>query len=143
MNWGKWIVVSFVAFATFIGFLVTVCVRQDINLESKEYYKEELAYQQQLDRKQNASELEYKPEFSIDNNRNLKLTFQFLNRVESGQLILFSPSNPEQDAHFQIQSRGTKEQLFDVSKMNGGHYKARMKWTMDGKEFFVEETIFI
>jgi hypothetical protein len=40
MNWGKWIIVSFVLFAGFIGTLVTVCVRQDISLVSKDYYKE-------------------------------------------------------------------------------------------------------
>ena len=50
MNWGKSIVLSFVLFAAFIVTLVTVCLRQDISLVSKEYYKEELQYENQLTR---------------------------------------------------------------------------------------------
>ena len=55
MNWGKWIIVSFVLFAAFIGILVVICVRQDISLVSKNYYQEELAYQQQIDRMNNGT----------------------------------------------------------------------------------------
>ena len=44
MNWGKSIVLSFILFAAFIGTLVTVCIRQDISLVSKDYYEEELQY---------------------------------------------------------------------------------------------------
>ncbi len=143
MNWGKWIAVSFVAFAAFIGTLVTVCVRQDVNLESKEYYKEELAYQQQLERKKNASALVHKPSFSVEANRTLKVSFELFDAVDEGELILFSPSNPKQDVKFRIGDKKSNEQIFDLSNMNGGHYKARMKWTMAGKEFFVEDTIFI
>jgi hypothetical protein len=40
----------FILFAAFIGTLVTVCLRQDISLVSKDYYKEELQYENQLTR---------------------------------------------------------------------------------------------
>ena len=44
MNWGTWIALSFVLFALFIGALVVVCVRQDINLVALDYYKQEIDY---------------------------------------------------------------------------------------------------
>ena len=58
--------VAFVFFALFIGTLVTICVRQDITLVTKEYYKEELAYQEQIDRMNNVNNLGEVPEISIE-----------------------------------------------------------------------------
>ena len=57
MNWGKSIILAFVLFAGFIATLVVVCVREDISLVSKDYYKEELLYQDQIQRLNNASQL--------------------------------------------------------------------------------------
>ena len=37
-------------FLTKIRLLVNICIKQDVNLVSREYYKEELAFQQQIDR---------------------------------------------------------------------------------------------
>ena len=74
MDFGKWIVVAFVLFAVFIGTLVTVCVRQDISLVSKEYYKEELAYQDQIVRIANTEKLGLKPKITKVNNVTLQLT---------------------------------------------------------------------
>lgn len=143
MNWGKWIVVAFLFFATFIGGLVTVCMRQRVNLESKDYYKEDLAYQQQLDRISNTNALGDKPQFAIEANKKLRVTFDLFDAVEQGELVLFSPSNPGNDVTFQLGNDATSEQVFDVTNVRGGHYKARMTWSMAGKEFYIEETIFI
>jgi len=61
MNIGKWIVVAFVLFAAFIGTLVVVCVRQDVSLVSRDYYRQELAYQNQIQRLNNTAALLEKP----------------------------------------------------------------------------------
>lgn len=61
MSIGHWIVVSFVLFAAFIGTLVAVCLREDISLVTKDYYQEELAYQDQIQRLNNVAELKEKP----------------------------------------------------------------------------------
>ena len=57
MNWGKSIVLAFILFAVFIGVLVFVCVREDVSLVSKNYYKDDLEYQSQIDRVRNTDEL--------------------------------------------------------------------------------------
>ena len=48
MHYGKSIVVAFILFAMFIGTLVTVCIREDVNLVSPDYYEEELAHGQKI-----------------------------------------------------------------------------------------------
>lgn len=143
MNWGKWIIVSFVLFGAFIATLVTVCVRQDVSLVSKDYYKEELAYQDQIGRIKNASLLAKRPTIKIVDKNTVQVDFDQFNEVEKGELQLFRPSNAAMDKKFSLNASDTPSQQFSMENMDKGMYRARMIWTMGGKEFFVEEVIFI
>ena len=57
MNWGNKLVVVFIVFGAFIGYLVYQAVNTKYDLVSKEYYKDELRYQDTIDRQKNASKL--------------------------------------------------------------------------------------
>jgi len=140
MNFGKWIVVSFVLFAVFIGTLVTVCIREDVNLVSNDYYKEELAYQEQIERLNNTEKLVQKPTIKLTDHTSLQVEFK-QNAVQEGELKLFCPSNPKMDKKFKLSTSGTGSQVFELSGLQSGMYKAQLLWTMDGKEFYLEEII--
>jgi hypothetical protein len=140
MNFGNWIVVSFVLFALFIGTLVTVCVRQDISLVSKSYYNEELKFQDQIVRINNTRRLSVKP--TIERvGTDIEVRFGKV-QIESGELTLFCPSNQEMDKEFKLSASGDR-QSFDITSLQGGMYKARLFWKMDGREYFLEEIIYI
>jgi hypothetical protein len=139
MNVGKWIVVAFVLFAGFIATLVTVCVRQDISLVSKEYYKEELDYQEQIHRMSNTAGLFEKPVIKMVDHR-LQVEFNQVDKVVSGELTLFCPSNEKMDRLFEIGSSGSV-QSFDLQGLAKGMYRAKLLWRMNGKEFYQEEII--
>jgi hypothetical protein len=140
MSWGRWIVLSFVLFAVFIGTLVSICVRQDLNLVSGNYYQEELAYQQQIERMENANKLEQQPSMMIVG-QELEVKFNGFNNLEEGQVDLFRPSDTRFDRKFVLRNAPGESQLFDVSMMPKGMYHAKMKWSMNGKEYFVEQYI--
>ena len=142
MNWGKSIVVVFVAFALFIGTLVTVCIRQDVSLVAPDYYKQELAYQTQIERKQNTNGLQVRPQIVASDGK-LTLTYSDFSKVTNGELKLFRPSDARLDQTFQVQSTTNLSQTFEIKIPKQGMYKASMNWTMDGKEYFVEETIYL
>ena len=142
MNWGKWIAVSFVLFALFIGVLVTVCVRQDINLVATDYYKQELDYQNQIDRNNNAQALTVKPHIVIVNNA-VQVSFKDFNHVNGGELKLFRPSNPAYDLIFELKPTTDTLQTFDLQTRQKGMYKAQLKWFMNNKEYYLEETVYL
>lgn len=142
MNFGKWIVVAFILFAVFIGTLVTVCVKQEVNLVSKDYYKEELAYQDQIERISNANHLANKPRISKVDGK-LQVTFSDELKIQKGELKIFCPSNPKMDKDYNISATDGNTQLFEVASLQPGMYKAKLLWTMEGKEYFVEEVIYI
>jgi hypothetical protein len=143
MNWGNWIFVSFALFAGFITTLVIVCVREDISLVSKDYYQEELVYQDQIGRIENASLLAVKPSIKVISEHAVQISFDQFNKIEKGELRLFRPSDAAMDKNFHIPASNTQTQVFSTETMHKGMYRARMVWTMGDKEFYIEEVIFI
>jgi hypothetical protein len=140
MNFGNWIVVAFVLFAIFIGVLVTVCVRQDISLVSKNYYSEELAYQDQIKRINNTTGLSKKPGIAKIDDNTIQITFDKELKIENGRVKFFCPSDPKMDRDFELTADGNT-QLFNTSALRKGMYKVKLLWVMDGKEFYYEEII--
>jgi hypothetical protein len=140
MNWGKWIVVSFILFAVFIGTLTTICMRQEVSLVSKDYYKDELAFQDQINRVQNTNDLEQRPKLSI-NQQGLEIDYNEFSKIENGRLILFCPSNPKQDRKFIIEASSSGKRLVSTQNIKAGMYHAKFYWTIEGKEFYIEKTI--
>jgi hypothetical protein len=131
MNWGKSIVLAFIAFAAFIGVLVTICVKQQVNLVSKDYYKEELNYQRQIDDLNNAASLGIKPVILVDQ-KHIRVS-----GVQHGELKLLRPSDSRFDASFVVDSLNT----FDLSKYPSGKYNASLRWEANGKSYLIQEPI--
>ena len=140
MNFGKWIVVAFILFAGFIFTLVTVCMRQDVPLVTKEYYKEELAFQNQIERERNTESLIDKPVISIKEEK-LEVSYNQLPVVEHAQLKLFRPSDPALDQQFQLTSSTETMQSFRIEHAQRGLYRARLTWEQEGKEYFMEQVV--
>jgi len=139
MNWGKWIIVAFVFFAVFIATLVTVCMRQDISLVSSTYYEEELAYQQQIERTVNALSLAEKPVIRVAQPGVVEVGFQ--QPTDQGKLQLFCPSNVAMDRAFDIGHSADSVRHFNVQGLQRGMYRAKLQWTAQGKEFYIEQII--
>ena len=138
MNWGKSIVLVFILFAGFIATLVTVCIRQDVSLVSRDYYKEELNYGQQIERMQNTNQLASKPVIAVSG-KLMTVTYNELHAITAGDVKLFRPSNAMFDRTFQLTTAGT--QSFNLDNLPQGMYKVRMNWTAAGKEYFLEQII--
>lgn len=140
MNAGRWIFVTFILFAGFIGTLVTICVRQDISLVSKDYYKEELAYQQQIERMQNTAQLQSKPQISVAGHQ-LTVTFDSLYFIEKGKVNVFRPSDASMDRNFELAASDGPSYAYSLSGLNSGMYRVKLFWSMSGKHFYQEEII--
>jgi nitrogen fixation protein FixH len=143
MNWGKGIFISFILFAAFLAVMVTIMVRQDISLVSKTYYAEDLAFQQQYERKQNTGQLAFKPEISIEQQQFLKVYFPSGGAVEAGEVKLFRPSTDKLDQHVTLKASSDSVQVFTLKPLEVGPYRVKMTWKMGGKEYYIEKVIVI
>ena len=140
MDFGKWIVVSFVSFALFIGMLVLVCVRQDLNLVSKNYYQEELVHGEKMEQIRNTNLLGEQPDIKVNGNR-IELTFNRMHDVENGQILFMRPSDAGLDQVFKVVNDQGTVLRFDANDFEVGQYRARFKWTMQQKDYFFEKII--
>jgi hypothetical protein len=140
MNMGKWIIVAFVLFAGFIATLVTICVRQDIPLVTKEYYNEELKFQEQIERNRNTELLPEKPALTLNGNV-LVLDYIDLAAIKNGELKMFRPSDPDLDQQFEVKASFSTSQSFELGNLERGMYRARLSWEQNGKEYYFEKVI--
>jgi len=141
MNWGKSIILAFVLFGAFIATLVTVCVREDISLVTKDYYKDELVYQRQIDRMAHTAMLSMKPSIHVEGENMLKVSYPDFFSVQEGALKLFRPSDAALDKTFILRKTDDPFLYFSTAGMEKGMYRARLQWTMNGEEFFLEQVI--
>lgn len=142
MNFGKGIVIAFVLFALFIGTLVFICIKQDINLVSVNYYQEELAHGQKMKQIANSKDLESEPIISALGNR-IEVDFPQFGELEEGELKLIRPSDVKLDQKFTLHTSLEHHQQFIMERWERGLYRASMKWTMNGKEYYFEKLIVI
>jgi hypothetical protein len=140
MNFGKWIVVAFIVFTVFIATLATICIRQDVPLVSKDYYQEELAYQEQIGRIENANLLAETPVIAFDKN-NITITYKNLASIKNGKLKLIRPSDENLDQNFELQSVEGNVEQFEIKNPVPGMYRAKMSWEQEGKQYFIERII--
>lgn len=134
------IIGAFVFFALFIGTLVAVCMREDISLVSADYYNQELAYQDQIKKINNTAGLAIKPSIKIMGGK-LIIEFDKTSEIESGDVLLFCPSNSKMDRRFKLKAEGESSSKLDLSGLATGMYRVKLSWRVNGSDYYQEEVI--
>ena len=126
--------------AVFIGW----AARQNVDLVRKDYYAEELQFQQRLNQIQQTQQLNWKPEISYDPQREVVIV-SLLHQaaVVAGNVQFYRPSDARLDKNVTLILDVQGTQQIDAHKLQPGLWKVRVTWRSDAKEFFSEETIVI
>ena len=143
-NWGTGIVLAFVAFIAFIMYFVILASTDNSanhDLVTEEYYKEELAYQKEIDALSNAKD--YAPQFSFIHQENgLAIAFPpKMNYKEiKGKVSLYRPSNKHLDFDFPI-SLSNKHLLIPDKRLLDGRWDIKIYWNYQGKKYLIKKSI--
>ena len=145
INWGTGIVIAFGLFMTFIlyfVFKVQSDSKYDNELVVEEYYKQELKFENQMQKEQNASNMSEKIEIKTSE-EGIKITFPSDLDVTlvKGKVSLYRPSNKKLDFEVPISLSGS-HLLIPKSTLVGGRWDISIDWTYDGKEFLNKKTIY-
>lgn len=138
MNWGKGIVVAFVCFIGVIATLVTISMKQDVSLVAKDYYVQEIAYQDQIDRIENKNRMEIQPSVELKTG-NIELLIKKLEL--EGTIHFFRPSNAKLDKKYVIKLDKNGKQLFSASDFEKGLWKVKINFTSEGREYYSEHSL--
>ncbi|MCD8540194.1 MAG: FixH family protein, partial [Leadbetterella sp.] len=129
MNFGHKIAIVYTLFVVFIISLVTFCVKQkDIFLVSSDYYKKEIAYQEEIDKYANAQTLS-RPVRII--NAGDSLTFEFPEELQgaSGEIHFYRPSDANLDFKMPVRINADHHQKVAVNHLVKGQWVVKMEWS--------------
>ena len=143
INWGTSIVIAFVLFIGFILFFVIKSHQKQNkhDLVSDEYYKEELKYQDEIDKLQNAKNLSEEVSISKTNNGlEIDFPYQFNNDNIAGLISLTRPSNALLDFQEQIVLNNQKV-IISKEKLVEGNWSIRIEFTSEETAYLIKESI--
>lgn len=144
MSWGVRITVLYMAFVALIVTLVFVSANQDIELESKDYYAQELKYQQRINALNNSNDLTSTVS-NVVNANDVLVSFpkeQVASGIK-GDVLFFCQYDSKKDKRVDIAVNGNGEQLIPFSLLTPGKYTMKISWNVLGKDFYKESPITI
>lgn len=144
MSWGFRITILYLSFVALIVTLVVMCYGQKVELVSKDYYKQELQYQDRIDAINNANAATHTINHSVDGSM-ITLTAgpEFMQAGFKGTVNFFRPSDSSKDFNTELKLDATGKQVIAGDKLEKGLYKMQLSWQSGGKNYFKEQVITI
>ena len=145
MNWGRGIVLAFVVFVAVLVTMVTISMNQDISLVAEDYYKQEITYQDQINRLSNFNNLDNKPFVKKESSSVLLVTFPegLLKNVKEGNVVLFRPSMAKLDKKWKLNPNSNGLQRIPLDNLKAGKWKVKLFWTDYKEKEYYQEFIVI
>ncbi len=125
---------------------VVFCISHGTDLVAADYYEQEIEYQQQLDRMARVRELSGPAQVSYEPAGDFILVqvppAHAASQV-SGVIHLYRPSQASLDQILPLEVTQAGEQRLKTETLAAGVWNVRLQWTAAGKEYFLEEKVFI
>ena len=142
LSWGYKIMFVYIAFVAGMGFLVFKASSQKFDLVTKDYYDQELKYQQVIDQSANTSRLS--APITIDRNlSDLKISFpdEMKNKKKFVDFYLYYPADAKKDFRKSFESNENEiTQALPVGMK--GMYELKLTWETEGVKYYHEQKIY-
>lgn len=140
--WPYAIIGSFLAFGAFIFSMVYLMTSAKVDLVSPTYYKEEIAFQDQID-KHNRAVIEGREMKYLLTDQELKISFPGASAATNGTLKFARLTDAKDDKEFAIRVNESGDVILPLAQFQKGMWLVKADWTDSGKAYFDEEKIFI
>ena len=144
INWPTSIVIALSAFIIFILFFViqvTFLPEYDHHLVSEDYYKEELNYQDEIDKLNNADSLSKNIMLKkTDNGLEIVFPNEFEPEKIKGVILFKRLANSKIDFDIPINLKSNKFLIKDSSLVEG-RWDVKIDWTVNGVSYLFKEKI--
>ena len=143
-NWGHGIFLVIVTIVvSFSAVLInSLGEEHEHHLVAKDYYAKELAYQDQIDWSNNATE-QHKDVFVAIGEDKVIVSFDSSSTEGSGQIHFYRPSNSGLDQLLKFNLQGNSQYAFDLAKFTSGKYLVKVTWEDKERTYYVEKSVFI
>jgi len=141
IGWGWRIALLYGTFATLMIMLVVASSRQKFDLVAKDYYQQELQYQELIDAGKNQSGLS-KAVLIHANETTVTIDFpdEFKDLLRTGNIHFYSPVNEKWDRKFPL---NTTDNSISIPRntLENTQYTIKIRCTVAGKEYYQESQI--
>ena len=139
MSWGRKLMIVFGCFALLMSTLVYKCMTQKFDLVSKDYYNEELRYQDKIDGINNASKIgDVVVNDSID-----KIFIQLPKEVHglatSGQVWFYCVTDDRRDKKIDLEVDDEGSMVIDKASIIKSDYLVKVKWQNGDTKYYTEQ----
>lgn len=144
LSWGTSIVLAIFSFIAFIMFFVITMITDKAyshDLVVEEYYKNELSFQEQLDKTENANLLSENIQLE-ETSKGLVITFpQELDyNLIKGNLFLYRPSDKRLDHEIPL-SLSSNQLLVPDETLLGGRWNIIIDWEYQDEKYYFKQDI--
>jgi hypothetical protein len=142
LSWGSKIAFVYIVFVAGIGFLVFKASSQKFDLVAKDYYDQELKYQQVIDQSVNTAKLSapLRVERSASE---LRILFpdEMSNKKKTIDFYLYCPADARRDFRksIDINENQFTQPLPEAMK---GNYELKLAWEVEGIKYYFEKKLF-
>lgn len=140
MNWGKGIIIAMGAFMSFILFMAFTLMSKSTDLESEDYYKKEIEYEQEMNALKNASQLKEHAKIDLTEEYVL-VVLPTKEQVSNVHITLFRPDNKKKDKL--LNEKNSKTIMIAKNTLLKGRYNIAIKYEVNGKKILQKEEIMI
>jgi hypothetical protein len=141
--WPYGIIGALLVFAIFIVSVAVYISKKSVDLESKEYYLESVAYNDIIEMKKAYEALEEQPTISINESNQFSIKFpnEYWSKVDSGTINFFKPDNAEHDFTSKFKKLAASSIAFSLADKKSGQWKVKLVFSMDSVSYFKETEI--
>ncbi len=142
MSWGIRITVLYMSFVTLILSLVFITTQNKDELESKDYYRQELDYQNKIDAIKNANDLITPIGYEVKGKEILiSVPAELRSETFKGEVFLFKPSNSSKDLTLAFSPDANGTASIKSEKIIKGFYKMKITIYSNNRKYIKEEVI--
>ncbi len=141
-NWGTKLMLVFGLFIAAMAGLVVMSMRQKIQMVAKDYYKEELKYQQVINATVLANQLSTTVEIiKQDDFIILQLPAEMKGELIKGTILFYYPADAAKDRELPLQINNNAQQLIPLSLFLPGKYTVKIDWIHKDKQYYSEQVL--
>ena len=143
LDWGKGIFIFFVIFLGLATIFMVFSFRQRNDLVTEDYYEKGADFTSQM--KINARSAEFSDSLWINHSKRVtKILFAptLAQQVDSLHVHFYYPADKKRDLHLKHKTLAD-DQMVSTGGLSSGRYIAKIRWMMNGEQYYLEKTIFI
>lgn len=140
MSWGNRLLLVFIAFAGLIATLVYKSVNTRFDLVSKDYYREELRYQDKIDGASNAATAGALRWLVSGDSLRISLPETMQTAAAEGDIWFYCATDASHDKRFHVKwEEGA--QAFALSDLTAKQYEVKVQLQSAGKPYYYRQNI--